>query len=143
MWHCPMGTGMGVSASLTMMELHAANDLNNMVSSPYEGVEPVRWPSPELVKGILVGTESDMDSVECEDSGDEWDKKECGIWSHCPSLPTKVGPTWAEVHTAAQEQEVLDKQTTTWEDIVSKHLPRGMEEENWDEEDREPVGCQF
>ena len=46
--------------------------------------------------------------------------------------------------TAAQEQEVLDKQTTTWEDIVIKHLPQGMEEEDWDEKDCRPaVGSQF
>ena len=99
---------------------------------------------PEVVKGIPVGAKSDTDSLGVEDSGDEWDKKEHGIWSCCPSPPTKVGPTWAEVHTTTQEQEVLDKQTTTWEDIVSKHLPGGMEEEDWDKEDCQPaVGSQF
>ena len=81
----------GVSASLTMMELCTANDLNNMVSSPYDGFEPVRPPYPEVIKGIPAGAESDMDSVGVEDSGDEWDRKELGIWSHCPSPPTKVG----------------------------------------------------
>ena len=131
------------SASLTMMELCTANDLNNMMPSPYEGVEPIRQPSPQLVKGIPAGAKSDMDSMEGEDSGDEWDKKESSIWSCCPSPPTKVGPTWVEVHATAQEQEVLDKQTTTLEDMVSKHLPGGMEEENWDEEDHEPTGSQL
>ena len=36
----------GVSASLTMMELRLANDLNNMFPSPYEGTEPVQPLSP-------------------------------------------------------------------------------------------------
>ena len=45
----------GVSASLTMVELRSANDLNNMIPSPYEGTEPVQPPSPTLVKGIPVG----------------------------------------------------------------------------------------
>ena len=36
------------------------------------------------------------------------------------------------------------KQNTTWEDIVSKQLPGGMEEEDWDKEDSQPaVGSQF
>ena len=30
----------GVSALLTMVELRTANDLNNMIPSPYEGTEP-------------------------------------------------------------------------------------------------------
>ena len=66
--------------------------------------------SPTLAKGIPVGAKSDTDSFE-EDSGEEWDKKECGNWLHCPSPPLRVGPTWAEVHAAVQEQEVLDKNT--------------------------------
>ena len=31
----------GVSASLTMVELRSANDLNNIIPSPYEGTEPM------------------------------------------------------------------------------------------------------
>ena len=124
----------GVSASLTMMELRVANDLSNMVPSPYSEFEPVRLPAPEIIKGVLAGAESDMDSLGVEDSGDEWDKTEVGIWSCCPTPTTKVGPTWVEVHTTAQEQEMLKKQDPTWEDIVSRQLPRGMEEEDWGRE---------
>ena len=69
----------GISASLTMVELRTANDLNNMIPSPYEGTEPMQPPSPVLVKGIPAGAESGTDSSE-EDSGEEWDKKECGNW---------------------------------------------------------------
>ena len=45
----------GASASLNMMGLCAVNDLSNIVPSPYEGFEPVRWPFPEVIKGILEG----------------------------------------------------------------------------------------
>ena len=94
----------GVSTSLTMVELRSTNDLNNMIPSPYEGTEPIQPPSPTPVKGIPVGGgESDTYSFEEEDSGEEWDKKECDDWSCCPSLPLRVGPTWAEVHAAVQE----------------------------------------
>ena len=34
---------------------------------------------------------------------------------------------------------MLNKQNTTWEDIVSKQLPVGMEEEDWHKEDCQPV----
>ena len=44
----------------------------------------------------------------------------------------KIGPTWAEVHAAAQEEEVANNQASTWEDIMSKQLPGGAE--NWDME---------
>ena len=137
---------MGGSASLTMMELCAANDLNNMVPSPYDGFEPVRPLSPEVFKGIPAGAESDRDSLGVEgNSGDEWDKKELGVWSHCPTPTTKVGPTWVEVHAAAQEQEMLNIQNMTWEEIVSKQLPGGMEGEDWDKEDDDQptLGSQF
>ena len=85
----------GASASLTMMELHAVNDLSNMEPSPYQGFEPVRWPSPEVVKGILAGAESNTDSVGVEDSREWMGWESVSIWSCCPSPPTKVGPTWA------------------------------------------------
>ena len=131
-----MGTSVGVYASLTMVELRTTNDLNNMIPSPYEGTEPVQPPSPALVKGIPAGAKSDTDSSE-EDSGEEWDKKECGDWSRCPSLPLRVGPTWAEVHAAVQEQEALNKNAPMWEDIISKYGPKNIEEEDsdWDKED--------
>ena len=134
----------GLSASLTMMDLHAANDLNNMVHLTYKGTEPMRWPSPQCVKGILVGAESDTDSFK-EDSRDEWDKKECGNWSCCPSLPIRLGPTWTEVHAVAQECEVLDRGTPTWDEMVSKPMPGSMKEEdsNWDKEDYRPTESQF
>ena len=83
----------GVSASLTMVQLRSAKNLNNMIPSPYEGTEPVQPPSPMLVKGIPVGAKSDTDSYK-EDSREQWDKKECGNWSRCPSPPLTVGPTW-------------------------------------------------
>ena len=40
---------------------------------------------------------------------------------------------------------MLDRQNTTWEDIVSKQLPGGMEEEDWDKEEncQPTVGSQF
>ena len=45
----------GTSATLTMSELCAANDLNNMVPSPSSKLEPVKPPSPEIIKGIPGG----------------------------------------------------------------------------------------
>ena len=58
------------------------------------------------------------------------DKTEVGVFSCCPTPTAKIGPTWAEVHAAAQEEEVTKNQASTWEDIVSKQLPGGAE--NWD-----------
>ena len=124
----------GMSATLTMMELCVANNLNNMVPLPYSEVEPVRPPSPKIVKGIPAGAKSDMDSLAI-DSRDEWDKAEVGVWSCCPTPMAKIGPTWAEVHTAAQEEEVIKKQDLTWDDIVSRQLPGDMEEEDWGREE--------
>ena len=68
----------GVSASLMMMELHAANNLGNMVPLPYSEVEPLRLLSPKIIKGIPAGAESDIDSLVI-DSGDEWDKTEVRV----------------------------------------------------------------
>ena len=48
---------------------------------------------------------------------------------------SKIGPTWAEVHTAAQEEKVARKQAATWEEIVSTQLPGDVE--NSDGEDSE------
>ena len=90
----------GTSATLTMMELCTANDLNNMVPSPYSEVELVRPLSPEIIKGIPAGAKSDTNSSVI-DSGDEWDKMEVGVFSCCPTPMAKIGPTWVEVHTAS------------------------------------------
>ena len=118
----------GASASLTMMELHAANNPSNMVPSPYSKVEPVRPLSPEIIKGIPAGAKSDTGSSGVEDSRDKWDKTEVGVWSCCPTPMAKVGPTWVEVHTAAQEEEMIKNQDPTWEDIVIRQVPGGAEE---------------
>ena len=81
----------GVMASLTMMELRLANDLSNMFPSLHEGTEPVQPPSlSSWLKGIPVGVEFDSETFE-EDSGEEWDKKEHGDWSCCPSLLLRMG----------------------------------------------------
>ena len=45
----------GASAALTMMELRAANDLSNMVPLPQSKTEPVRLPSPKIIKGVPAG----------------------------------------------------------------------------------------
>ena len=98
-------------------------------------------PAPEILKCILVGTESDTNSS-VVDSRDEWDKTEGvgPLW--CSTPTTKIGPTWVEVHTAAQEEEMAKSQAPTWEDIVNAK-PTG-EEENWDVEDSQSaMGPQF
>ena len=120
----------GMSATLTMKELCMANDLNNMVPSPYSEVEPVRPPSPEIVKGIPAGAKSDTDRSVI-DSGDEWDKAEVRVWSRCPTPTTKMGLTWAEVHAAMQEEGVVKNQTSTWDDIVSRQLPGAQKIGTW------------
>ena len=76
-----------------------------------------------------MGTKSDTNSLAI-DSGDEWDKMEVGVFSCCPTATAKIGPTWVEVHAAAQE-EVTNKQDSAWEDIVSRELPGGVEKEDW------------
>ena len=124
----------GESAALTMMELRMANDLSNMVPSPNSEVELARPPPPKIIKGIPAGAESDTSSS-VVDSGDEWDKTEVRVWSCCPTPMAKIGPTWAEVHTAVQEEEMNKKQDPIWEDIVSRQLPGGAEEEDWDREE--------
>ena len=124
----------GVSASLTMMELGGANDLSNMVPSPYSEVELVRPPSPEIIKGIPVGAKSYTGSSVI-DPGHKWDKMEVRVWSCCPTLTAKIGPTWAEVHATVQEEEIIKMQDPSWEDIVSRQLPGGVEEEDWDREE--------
>ena len=112
----------GASAALTMTELCIANDLSNMVPSPHSEAELARLPSPEIIKGVPAGAESDTDSSVI-DSGDEWDKTEVRVWQHCPTPMAKIGPTWAEVHTSAQEEETIKGQDWAWENIVSRELP--------------------
>ena len=45
----------------------------------------------------------------------------------------KIGPTWAEVHAATQEEQAAKNQASTWDDIMSTQLPEGAED--WDTED--------
>ena len=47
----------------------------------------------------------------------------------------KIGPTWVEVHATVQEEEVIKKQDSTWDDIVSRQLPGGAEKEDWGREE--------
>ena len=83
----------GTSATLTMPELRTANDLNNIVPSPSNEEEPANPLSPEIMKGIPGGAESDTNSSAI-DSGDEWDKTDdVGVFSCCSTPTTKIGPT--------------------------------------------------
>ena len=90
----------GTSAMLTMSELRAANDLNNMSPFSYDGTGLVQLHQPHslmLVQGKPTGEESDTDSFdEPSDLREDWDKTEHGNWLHCPSPPLGEGPTWAE-----------------------------------------------
>ena len=134
----------GTSVALTMMELCMANDLSNMVPLPQSKAGLVRPPSHKIIKGILAGAESDTNSSVI-DSGDEWDKTEVGVWLHCPTLMVKIGPTWVEVHATTQEEEMIKKQDSTWEDIVSRQSSGGTEEEDWgmEEDSQSAVEPQF
>ena len=123
----------GTSATLTMSELCAANDLNNMVPSPFSELELAKPLSPKILKGIPGGAESETNSS-AMDSRDEWDKTEgVGVFSHCSTPTTKIGPTWAEVHTAAQKEVMVRNRASTWEEIVGAQLPG--DSEDWDGED--------
>ena len=140
----------GMSATLTMLELHAANDLNNMVPSPSSEVEAAKPLSPEIMKGILGGTESDTNSLVI-DSGDEWDKTEgVGVFSCCSTPTTKSSLTFQLqfsvffnntfhriISVTAQEEEMVRNQALTWEEIVSTQL--AGDAENWDAEDSQSV----
>ena len=119
----------GTSSTLTMPELRAAQDLNNMVPSPLSELPAAKPPSTEIVKCIPAGAKSDTNSS-VMDSGDEWDKTETVEPSRSSTPTTKVGPTWADVHTAAQEEEMEKNQAPSWEDIVNTTLTE--EGENWD-----------
>ena len=112
-----------------MPELCAANNLNNMVPSPVSELPVAKPPPTEIVKCILVGAESDTNSS-VMDSGDEWDKTETVGPSRSSTPTTKIGPTWAEVHAAAQEEEMAKSQAPSWEDILNTTPTE--EGENWD-----------
>ena len=109
-----------------MSELCAANDLNNMVPSPYSELQAVKPTSPVILKCIPAGAESDTKSSVL-DSGDEWDKMEGVGPLQCSTPTTKIGPTWVEVHAATQEEEMAKSQAPTWEDIMNVK-PTGEEE---------------
>ena len=90
------------------------------------------------MRGIPGGTESETNSSAI-DSGDDWNKTE-GVraLSRCSTPTGKIGPTWAEVHAAAQEEKMARNQDMTWEEIVSKQWPGEVgnwDAENWDAED--------
>ena len=112
-----------------MLELHAAHDLNNMVPSPLSELPATKPPSIKVMKCILAGTESDTNSS-IVDSGDEWDKTETVGPSRSSTPTTKIGPTWADVHVAAQEEEMVKSQAPSWGDMPNT-MPT-EEEENWD-----------
>ena len=59
------------------------------------------------------------------------------MFSCCSTPTTKIGPTWAEVHAAAQEEEMVRNQALTLEEIVSTQLPGDAE--NWDVEDSQSI----
>ena len=96
-----------------MPELCAAYDLNNMVPSPLSELPAAKPPATELLKCIPAGAESDMDSS-IVDSGDEWDKTEAVGLSRSSTPTTKIGPTWADVHAATQEEEMVKSQAPLW-----------------------------
>ena len=106
-----------------------ANDLNNMVPSPLSELPVAKLPSIEVMKCILAGAESDMNSS-IVDSRDEWDKTETVGPSRSSTPTTKIGPTWAEVHAAAQEEEMAKSQAPSWGDMLNTTPTE--EEENWD-----------
>ena len=105
-----------------------ANDLNNMVPSPLSEL-PAKLPSTEIVKCIPAGAESNKNSS-IVDSGDEWDRTETVGPSRSLTPTTKIGPTWAEVHAATQEEEMAKSQAPSWGDILNTTPTE--EGENWD-----------
>ena len=119
----------GMSATLTMPELRVANNLYNMVPLPLSELPAAKPPSIEVMKCIPVGAESDTNSS-IVDSGDEWDKTETVGPSRSSTPTTKIGPTWVDIHVAAQEEEVAKSQAPSWGDLVNTTPTE--EEENWD-----------
>ena len=81
------------------------------------------------MKCIPGGAKSETNSSAI-DSRDEWDRTGgIGVLSRCSTLMSKIGPTWAEVHAATQEEKMARNQAVTWEEIVSTQLP-GDEEDS-------------
>ena len=109
-----------------MPELRAAHDLNNMVPSPLIELPVAKPPPIKVIKCIPAGAESNSNSS-FVDSGDEWDKTETVGPSRSSTPTTKMGPTWADVHAAAQEEEMVKSQVPSWGDTTPTE-----EEENWD-----------
>ena len=107
----------GMSATLTMPELRAANDLNNMVPSPLSELPVAKPPATEFVKCIPAGTESNTNSS-IVDSGDEWDKTETVGPSRSSTSTTKIGPTWRKSrgHSGRRNGE---KPGPSWGDILN------------------------
>ena len=106
-----------------------ANDLNNLVPSPLSELPVAKPSSTKIVKCIPVGAESDTSSS-VVDSGDEWDKTETVGPLRSSTPTTKIGPTWVDVHAAAQEEEMAKGQAPSWEDILNTTPTE--EGENWD-----------
>ena len=100
-----------------------ANDLNNMVPSPLSELPVAKPPSIEVMKCIPAGAESDTNSS-IVDSGDEWDKTETVGPSRSSTPTMKIGPTWADVHAAAQEEEMAKSQAPSWGDLINT-TPQG------------------
>ena len=119
----------GMSGTLIMLELRAAHDLNNMVPLPLSELPVAKPPPIEVMKCIPAGAESDSNSS-FGDSGDEWDKTETvgPLRSSAPTM--KIGPTWVDIHAAAQEEEMAKSQAPSWGDMPDT-VPT-EEEENWD-----------
>ena len=112
-----------------MPELRAAHDLNNMVPPPLSELPAAKPPPIKVMKCIPAGAESDTNSS-IVDSGDEWDKTETVGPSRSSTSTTKIGPTWEDIHTAAQEEEMAKSQAPSWGDMPNT-MPT-EEEENWD-----------
>ena len=112
-----------------MAELHAAYDLNNMVPLPLSELPAAKPPVTKILKCIPAGAESDTNSS-IVDSGDEWDKMETVGPSRSFTPTTKIGPTWADIHAATQEEEMVKSQAPSWGDILNTTPTE--EEENWD-----------
>ena len=106
-----------------------AHDLNNMVPSPLSELLAAKPPPIEVMKCILAGAESDSNSS-IADSGDEWDKTETVGPSRSSTPTTKIGPTLADIHAAAQEEEMVKSQAPSWGDMPNTTPTE--EEENWD-----------
>ena len=119
----------GMSGTLTMPELRAAHNLNNMVPPPLSELPAAKLPPIKVMECIPAGAESDT-SGSIVDSGDEWDRAETVGPSGRSTPTTKIGPTWADIHAATQEEEMAKSQAPSWGDMPNTTPTE--EEENWD-----------